>query len=55
MALSGASPGMMIDTKRVRLSPGLNITAEIKIGEWCVIRYLLSPVQRAGSQSLKGR
>ena len=51
----GAIPGMMIDRKRVRLSPGMNITAEIKIRQRRVIEYLLSSVQRAGSVSLRER
>ena len=51
----GAVLGMMIVGERVRLGPGMNITAEIKTGQRRVIRYLLSPVQRAGSESLKGR
>ena len=55
MALSGAIPGMMIDTQHVRLSPGMSITAEIKIGQRRVIEYRLSPVQRAGSESLRER
>ncbi len=46
---------MLIDGKRIRLSPGMNITAEIKTGQRRVIDYLLSPVQRAGSESLRER
>ena len=46
---------MLIDGKRVNLSPGMNITAEIKTGQRRVIEYLLSPVQRAGSESLRER
>ena len=46
---------MLIDGKRVRLSPGMNITAEIKTGRRRVIEYLLSPVQRAGQESLRER
>lgn len=46
---------MLIDGKRIRLSPGMNITAEIKTGQRRVIEYLLSPVQRAGSESLRER
>jgi hemolysin D len=46
---------MAIDGKRVNLSPGMNITAEIKTGQRRVIEYLLSPVQRAGSESLRER
>jgi hemolysin D len=46
---------MMIDGKRIPLSPGMNITAEIKTGQRRVIEFLLSPVQRAGSESLRER
>ena len=46
---------MLVNGKRVRLSPGMNITAEIKTGQRRVIEYLLSPVQRAGSESLRER
>jgi len=44
---------MLIDGKRVNLSPGMNITAEIKTGQRRIIEYLLSPVQRADSESLR--
>lgn len=46
---------MDIDGKRVTLSPGMTLTAEIKTGKRRVIEYLLSPVQRAGSESLRER
>lgn len=46
---------MNIDGKRVPLSPGMNITAEIKTGKRRVIEFLLSPVQRAGNESLRER
>ncbi len=46
---------MQIDGKRVNLTPGMSITAEIKTGQRRVIEYLLSPVQRAGSESLRER
>jgi len=44
-----------IDGKPIKLSPGMNITAEIKTGKRRVIEYLLSPIQRAGSESLRER
>lgn len=44
-----------VDGKKVRLSPGMNLTAEIKTGQRRVIEYLLSPIQRAGSESLRER
>ena len=46
---------MWVDGKRMALSPGMNLTAEIKTGRRRVIEYLLSPLQRAGSESLRER
>lgn len=46
---------MVIDGKRVPLSPGMNVTAEIKTGRRRIIEYLLSPVQKAGNESLRER
>ncbi len=45
----------LIDGRRVRLSPGMNITAEIKTGQRRIIEYLLSPVQRAAGEALRER
>ena len=44
-----------IDGKRISLSPGMNVTAEIKTGKRRVIDYLLSPVQQHMGESLKER
>ena len=44
-----------VDGKTIRLSPGMNLTAEIKTGQRRVIEYLLSPIQRAGNESLMER
>ena len=44
-----------VDGKRINLSPGMNVTAEIKTGKRRVIEYLLSPVQRSLSESLGER
>jgi hemolysin D len=44
-----------VDGKRITLSPGMNVTAEIKTGKRRLIDYLLSPVQRATSESMKER
>ncbi len=46
---------MSVDGKTVPISPGMNITAEIKTGQRRVIEFLLSPVQRAGSESFRER
>lgn len=50
-----ASPTIQIDGKTLRLSPGLNLTAEIKIGRRGVINFLLSPVRQRVSESLRER
>ncbi|MEO8279530.1 MAG: HlyD family type I secretion periplasmic adaptor subunit [Ideonella sp.] len=44
-----------VDGKRIALSPGMNVTAEIRTGKRRVIDYLLSPVQRAAHESLGER
>ncbi|MFG6417344.1 HlyD family type I secretion periplasmic adaptor subunit [Roseateles sp. DC23W] len=44
-----------VDGKRIKLAPGMNLTAEIKTGKRRVIDYLLSPVQRYMDESLKER
>ena len=53
--LSLGVDSIAVDGKRIRLSPGMNVTAEIKTGRQRVIDYLLSPVQTALSQSLGER
>jgi hemolysin D len=44
-----------VDGKLVGLAPGMNLVAEIKTGKRRVIEYLLSPIQKAGSESLRER
>ncbi len=44
---------MLIDGKSIPISPGMNISAEIKTGKRRIIEFLLSPVQRMGSESLR--
>jgi hemolysin D len=46
---------MMIDGKRVQLSPGMAITAEIKTGSRSVLSYLLSPILRFHQESMRER
>ena len=46
---------MVIDGKTIPISPGMNVTAEIKTGKRKLIEFLLSPVQRMGSESLRER
>ncbi len=44
-----------VDGKEFRLTPGMNVTAEIKTGQRRVIEYLLSPVQSYAKESLRER
>jgi hemolysin D len=44
-----------VDGKSIKLSPGMNLTAEIKTGKRRVIDYLLSPVEQAVRESLGER
>lgn len=50
-----ASNAIDVDGRQMRIGPGMNITAEIKTGQRRLIEFLLSPVQRAGSESLRER
>ena len=44
-----------VDGKRIKLGPGMNLTAEIKTGKRMLIDYLLSPVQKGIDESLTER
>ncbi|MEJ8814263.1 HlyD family type I secretion periplasmic adaptor subunit [Variovorax ureilyticus] len=55
VTLALAATTIDVDGKPIRLSPGMNLTAEIKTGKRRVIEFLLSPVQRATSESLRER
>lgn len=44
-----------VDGKAIRLTPGMNVTAEIKTGRRRVIEYLLAPVQTATGESFGER
>lgn len=44
-----------VDGRLINLSPGMNVTAEIKTGRRRVIEFLLSPVQRVRQESLRER
>lgn len=55
VTLSLSSTTIDVDGKPIKLSPGMNLTAEIKTGKRRVIEFLLSPVQRATAESLRER
>lgn len=44
-----------VDGSSIRISPGMNVTAEIKTGRRRLIEYLLSSIQRTGTESLRER
>lgn len=44
-----------VDGKAIKLSPGMNVTAEIRTGSRRVIDYLLSPIRRSVSESMGER
>jgi hemolysin D len=55
VTLTLAHDRIEVDGKMIRLAPGMNLSAEIKTGRRRVIEYLLSPIQKAGSESLRER
>jgi len=44
-----------VDGRPIKLSPGMNLTAEIKTGKRRIIEFLLSPVQEATGESMRER
>jgi hemolysin D len=44
-----------VDGKMVGLAPGMNLVVEIKTGRRRVLEYLLSPIQKAGRESMRER
>ncbi len=46
---------LQVDGKRVGISPGMTITAEIKTGERKIFEYFLSPLKRAVYEGLRER
>ncbi len=44
-----------VDGRAIKLSPGMNLSAEIRTGQRRVIEYLLNPIQKMGSEGLRER
>ena len=44
-----------VDGRSIRLSPGMNLMAEVKTGRRRLIEYLLSPIKEHAGTSLKER
>ena len=55
VTLNLGSTTIDVDGRPIKLSPGMNLTAEIKTGKRRIVEFLLSPVQRATSESLRER
>ena len=55
VTLNLTSTTIDVDGKPIKLSPGMNLTAEIKTGERRIIEFLTAPVQRATNESLRER
>ena len=53
--LTLARSSIDINGQRVALSPGMNLSAEIKTGRRRVADYLLSPIRQAANESLRER
>jgi HlyD family secretion protein len=49
------APHLLSEEKRHRLSPGMQVTAEITLGRRSVMEYLVSPVSRAFQQAGRER
>ncbi len=46
---------MTVEGKSIRLSPGMNLTAEVKTGKRRAISYLLNPIQQHADEAAKDR
>lgn len=53
--LAFAKPYIEVDGRRVKLAPGMNITAEVKTGRRRVIDFWLSPLQERVQEALRER
>ncbi len=53
--VSMAKRTIKVEDKIVNLSPGMNVTVEIKTGQRRLIEFFLSPLFRAGKESLRER
>ncbi len=50
-----ASDSIQVENKKVRLSPGMAVTVEVKTGTRRVVEYFLSPLMQVSSESLRER
>ena len=50
-----ARTSLAVEDKQIRLTPGMNLSAEIKTGKRRVIDYILSPIKQRTGESLRER
>lgn len=48
-------PELMVDGRRIPMSPGMTVTAEIKTGSRRILEYLFSPLLEVGSEAMRER
>jgi len=48
-------PELVVDGRRLPMSPGMTVTAEIKTGSRRIIEYLFSPLVEVGSEAMRER
>ena len=48
-------PGLSLNGERLRLAPGMVVTAEMHIGRRTVMEYVLSPLQKIGAEAARER
>jgi hemolysin D len=53
--LTLATKVIRVDGREVRLTPGMNVTAEVRTGKRTVLEYLLAPVQQMRAEGLRER
>jgi hemolysin D len=53
--LTLATKVIRVDGREVRLTPGMNVTAEVRTGKRTVLEYLLAPIQQMRAEGLRER
>jgi len=55
MKLSILKNNVFVNGEQVQLSPGMEVTAEVKTGKRRIIEYLLTPLLRYQQESIRER
>jgi hemolysin D len=46
---------MVVEGRRIRLTPGMTVTVDIKTGERRIMEYILQPILRYAAEGLRER